>query len=216
MIVLTAPSDMPVFHYHDERHCLWSRGAPAEVKALMVRMAAVVQPMVERVKAELSDAEVICKFCAFDLAEWNKPDHSDGRRLVLKQAFRSLCKCLQQDPRQGQEEFAKALPAAIQECAKALAAAIEAFRTKRAVGPPLLPGEEEDEHISVDNRVIWGELLTANLLVGCRVLPLVIRLYLAVPLGTPDVERGLGRLSRVLTDHTGPLSGESVWALVSL
>ena len=79
-ICMEQVADMPLFHYNDKRHCLWSRGAPAEVKALMVRMAAVVQPMVERVKAELSDADVICKFCAFDLVEWNKPDLSDGRR----------------------------------------------------------------------------------------------------------------------------------------
>ena len=112
-ICMAQVADMPVFHYNDKRHCLWSHGAAAQVKDLMARMATVVQPMIDRVQAELNDADIICQFVAFNLVEWSKPDLSDARRLALRKAFRSLCKCVNQDPRVGQEEFAKALPAAI-------------------------------------------------------------------------------------------------------
>ena len=199
-ICMAQVADMPVFHYNDKRHCLWSHGAAAQVKDLMARMATVVQPMIDRVQAELNDADIICQFVAFNLVEWSKPDLSDARRLALRKAFRSLCKCVNQDPRVGQEEFAKALPAAI-----------EAFRAKRDAAQP---GEADHDASAVDNRVIWGQLLPTDLSVVCKVLPIVIRLYLAVPLGTPDVERGLGRLSSVLTDHNGPIAGDTAWALV--
>ena len=213
-ICMAQVADMPVFHYNDKRHCLWSSGAAAQVKELMARMAAVVQPMIERVKAELGDDDIICQFVAFRLAEWSKPDLRDARMLALRQAFKSLCKCVNQDPLRGHQEFAKVLPAAIEAFRVARAAARAKRDAARVQRDAAQPCEADDDTSDVDNRVIWGQLLPADLMVGCKVLPIVIRLYLAVPLGTPDVERGLGRLSSLLTDHDGPLSADSAGALV--
>ena len=196
--------DMPVFHYNDKRHCLWSHGAAAQVKESMAHMAAVVQQMLDRVKVDLADTQIVCAFQVFDLAEWRRPNLSDARMCCLRKHFRTLCRCVGMDPLVGQEEFQRVLPAAIHAFGDKCTTEQS---TKHQVEMPL-------EDTIVDNRVVWGGFLSSATLADCRVLPAVIRFYLAVLVGTPSVERGLGRLSSLLSEHCGPLSGDSAWWLL--
>ena len=61
----------------------------------------------------------------------------------------------------------------------------------------------QDNDIVVDNRLAWGEILDSECMGSRQELPRLIRLYEAVPLGTPDVERNLGKLTELVQEHSG-------------
>ena len=75
-------------------------------------------------------------------------------------------------------------------------------------------GVTEANEESVDNRDCWGDVLESPHMNSCDVMPLVIRLYQAVPLGTPDVERNLGAVTALLHEHSGANSSETVTMLL--
>ena len=58
-IAMAQVGDMPVFHYQDKTHTLWSSGAAAKVKNSYARMASVVTDLLERLDAELSNDDVV-------------------------------------------------------------------------------------------------------------------------------------------------------------
>jgi hypothetical protein len=192
-IAMAQVADMPVFHYNEKRHVLWSAGAAAQVKTTVARMASVVQALNERLDAELNDADMVCKLQAFHLEEWIKSELPTTKSKALYSHVRAIARSLGLDPIVAQTEFKDLLPAAI--------ATREQLLAKSAEG------------IVIDNREVWGELLDSPLIVSCTVLPSLIRLYEAVPLGTPDVERNLGKLTELLSEHTGG-SGETLWMVL--
>ena len=185
-----------VFHFNDKKHCLWSAGASAKVKDSMAHMAAIVEANIDRVLAELPDTDISIAMQTFNLQEWSKPDISVVRVDSLRRHFRNLCKCLDLDPSVGEREFKDALPPAI-----------SAYRDALLNLP---------HGGVVDHRVVWGGLLGATMFANLQVLPAVIRFYMAVPVGTCEVERSLGTMAAALNDHTGPLGVHVLWELVEL
>ena len=81
-----------------------------------------------------------------------------------------------------------------------------------ANGDGVVTAQERD--IVVDNREAWGEILDSPCMGSCQVLPRLIRAYQAVPLGTPDVERNLGKLTELLREHSGANNGASFHMLL--
>ena len=81
-----------------------------------------------------------------------------------------------------------------------------------ANGDGVVTAQERD--IVVDNREAWGEILDSPCMGSCQVLPRLIRTYQAVPLGTPDVERNLGKLTELLREHSGANNGASFHMLL--
>lgn len=193
-IAMQQVADMLVFYYNDKRHVLWSAGAAAKVKTSMARMAGVVKDLLQRVNVELSDSDMVSSFQVFNLAEWSNTDFSEGRTTVLLGHLRAITRSIGKDPVSVKAEFQRLLPVAL------------ANRQAKIASAP--------EGTIVDNRDVWGELLESDLIASCQVMPHVIRLYLAVPLGTPDVERNLGKLTALLAEHSGPNSGQTIWMLV--
>ncbi len=184
--------DKPVFHYNNKRHVLWSQGASANVAGIMGRMHKIVLTMIERLQAELHDEDVCTAFHVFDIRQWEK---QEGR--TMRRAFVALCNALGVDSKLGRQELAKMLPAAIaihsEECTKRKADGLSA---------------------EVDNRDVWGALLRQPTMQDCHVLPDIIRLYMAVELGTCSVERTAGLMKSRLDSHSGPLGGPTLWMLV--
>ena len=82
--------DMPVFHYQDKSHTLWSSGAAAQVKTSYARMASVVTDLLDRLDAEFSNEDVVCTLQVFDLQEWSNAGMTDARR----QGMFFICVCL--------------------------------------------------------------------------------------------------------------------------
>ena len=79
-IVMTQVADMPVFYYNEKRHMLWSSRSAADLKTSMAGMAIVVSDLLQRLDAELSDADMVCKLQVFDLLDWSKPSLSEPRK----------------------------------------------------------------------------------------------------------------------------------------
>ena len=69
----------PVFHYNDTIHMLLSYGACATANLSVARVTNVVPDLLERLDAELSGDDMVCKFPVFDLLRWNIPDISEAR-----------------------------------------------------------------------------------------------------------------------------------------
>ena len=193
-IAMQQVADMHVFYYNDKRHVLWSAGAAAKVKTSMARMAGVVKDLLQRVNVELSDSDMVSSFQVFNLAEWSNTDVSEGRTTVLLGHLRAITRSIGKDPVSVKAELQRLLPVAL------------ANRQAKIASAP--------EGTIVDNRDVWGELFESDLIASCQVMPHVIRLYLAVLLGTPDVERNLGKLDALLAEHSGPNSGQTIWMLV--
>ena len=147
----------------------------------MARMAGVVKDLLQRVNVELSDSDMVSSFQVFNLAEWSNTDLSEGRTTVLLGHLRAITRSIGKDPVSVKAEFQRLLPVAL------------ANRQAKIASAP--------EGTIVDNRDVWGELLESDLIASCQVMPHVIRLYLAVPLGTPDVERNLSKLTALLAEH---------------
>ena len=200
-IVMAQVADMPVFHYNDKRHMLWSSGAAAQVKSSCARMATVVSDLLQRLDAELSDNDMVCKFQVFDLLDWSDSGLSQARKCHLEKHLRSLTRALNKSATKACAEFSKVLPAAL---------AARELRISRLTASGVTEANEE----SVDNRDCWGDVLESPHMNSCDVMPLVIRLYQAVPLGTPDVERNLGAVTALLHEHSGANSSETVTMLL--
>ena len=79
--------------------------------------------------------------------------------------LRAITRSIGKDPVSVKAEFQRLLPVAL------------ANRQAKIASAP--------EGTIVDNRDVWGELLESDLIAYCQVMPHVIRLYLAVLLGTP-------------------------------
>ena len=121
--------------------------------------------------------------------------------------MKRLARSLQLDVKGAETEFKRLLPAAL--------AAREAKRVAgvtAANGDGVVTAQERD--IVVDNREAWGEILDSPCMGSCQVLPRLIRTYQAVPLGTPDVERNLGKLTELLREHSGANNGASFHMLL--
>ena len=205
-VAMAQVADMPVFNYNGKRHVLWSKGAATHVETNMAHMAGVVRNLIARVEAEMHDLDVLCCFEALDLPTWRQ-DLSQARKQDLLRRFRVLCRAVQLDPRQGEEQFGQLLPHALELYRQRLGKlATGTAGANTCASAPMFDPQ--------DNRSIWGELLESDLMPGKEVLQQIVRVYLAVELGTPTVERQLGTLARILQQHAGPLDGITSWMLV--
>ena len=200
-IAMAQVDDEPVFHYNDKKHVLWCSGAAAKVKTSVARMANVVSDLLERLDAELGDDDMVCKFQVFDLLDWKRPDLSEARKQRLSKHLTGLTRALGQDGEQAKREFQQVLPAAL------------ASRELKVAGLTAA-GVTADKQQTVDNRDCWGEILESKETSSMQVLPKVIRLYNAVPLGTPDVERNLGQVTALLHEHAGSNTSETITMLL--
>ena len=90
-IAMAQVNDMPVFHYQDKTHTLWSSGAAAQVKHSVARMAQVVTDLLARLNAELSNDDVVCTLQVFDLQQWSNADMTVVRRNRMCSLFAYPC-----------------------------------------------------------------------------------------------------------------------------
>ena len=134
--------------------------------------------------------------------------------------LRMLARSLQLDARRAETEFKRLLQAALaaredkkqQELEKLAKEKQRVVGVAAANGDSVVTAQEND--IVVDNRVAWGEILDSPCMGSCQDLPRLIRAYQAVPLGTPDVERNLGKLTELAHEHSGANNGATFHMLV--
>ena len=129
-IAMAQVGDMPVFHYQDKTHTLWSSGAAAKVKNSYARMASVVTDLLERLDAELSNDDVVCTLQVFDLQEWSNADMTEFRRQRMFSYLKQLARRLQLDVKGAETEFKRLLPAALAAREDKRVAAVTAAKEK--------------------------------------------------------------------------------------
>jgi len=199
-IVLAQVEHAPAFHYNDKRHLLWKTDCRKLVKDIVSRIATIVEALIERVEAELCSDDMVCKFNVFNLNEWLLPSMSEAKVHQMRAHVRALCRAIGQDASLGLAGFEALLPVAIR-----------LFRGKCRAAE-VKPEDRASFRRAIDHREIWGQLLQ-DVRPEFRVVHLLIRLYWAVPVGTPDVERGLGALTALLKTHHGSVPS-TIWSVL--
>ena len=128
---------------------------------------------------------------------------SEARTNKLYGYLRVLARSLGLDASRVKAEWKQVSPAALAARSELIAhvqtttAGLTAEAQSQDIDNPAgLTAEAQSQHI--DNRDCWNEILQSPHVSSCIVLPLLIRMYIAVPLGTPDVERNLGKLTELL------------------
>jgi hypothetical protein len=190
--------------YGSEMHFLCTRASVSAIKKKMQAMCEVVDLMLARMDADLG-SELSGDLDVFDLAGWaplgragpNGPAAS--REPIHRAKLMRLTRALKLDRRWDVGQFCTA--------ARGLVRAIQ--RT----------GEK------VDNRVAWSWLLRPCMrsdicpqLQWSDGLCLLIAFYVSMAEGTGKVERQLGRLVDILTEHEGPLAedGQTASAILEV
>ncbi len=191
--VMKQVEDQPIIYCNGRRVMLWSSGASAKVQETMARMHTVVYAMLERLDADLSEHDMATAFEVMDIASW--ADIAALRRKTLGRKVQMLMQALRFDPGLGSHEFDHAIPILLQ------------MRQERLESGGVTPAK-------IDNRTLWGNALEHIEIRRCSNLCGLIRVYLALELGTCQLERNLGRLTHVLDTHTGPIVDSTTWFLV--
>ena len=195
-MALRQAKETPTIYYQNGRVVHLYRKPPKEERqALCSSVHAVIDTMVSRLNAELPCGNLDMLFSIFDLLAWDGAlraarEGDDSKVLRIRRHAHAFCQGWQfAEPAAGAREL---------ESAASVLISTEEFRSRGV--------ESESTGKLADNRIAWATVLDPSFDRGdYRVLPHMIRIYLAAADTTGCVERGLGTLVSVLEAHSGPL-----------
>ena len=186
-------------YYVDRAFCLWPAGAERDAERAVASMSTVVSAMRERIEAELHTNSLLLQFAAFDLVTWNSGVSLLGsNRDQASQVFDMQVRRV--------KNLAHAhnlIDRAEVEAGLVNFGAIAKFLCKAH--------RKEIQQRNLDCRHAWAKVLCGRVPQSwvCMVVRRLVEWYLSVSALTGGVERNLGRLTKMLEAHQGPLSEDA-------
>ena len=202
-VAIQQAKEFGTMYYVDRAFCLWPAGAERDAERAVASMSDVVNAMRDRVEAELAMNSFLLQFSAFDLATWRS-----GVSLLAAGAA-------------NRENASQIFDMQIRRV-RALAGAHKVIDHAEvahgllnfgAIAKFLCKAHRTDiRQRTLDNRAAWAKVLCPGRVPQrwvCNVVRCLVEWYLSVCGLTGGVERNLGRLTKTLEAHQGPLSEDA-------
>ena len=202
-VAVQQAKEFGTMYYIDRAFCLWPAGAERDAERAVASMSDVVGAMRDRVEAELAMNSFLLQFSAFDLATWSSGVSLLGAGAANRQNASQVFDM--------QVRRARALAGAHKAIEHAEVA--DGLVNFGAIAKFLCKAHRaEIRQRTLDNRVAWSKVLCRGRVPQrwvCNVVRRLVEWYLSVCGLTGGVERNLGRLTKTLDAHNGPLSEDA-------
>ncbi len=188
-IAISQAMSLGTVYYMDRALNLWPQGAKAEAMEAVASMQDIVAIASDRLEAELPRTGLVIAFACFDITIWRRAA-SDHRRGNVAEAEAAVSA-----QRSRALRLARAFPGIHQPCDTA----DDLCRTARDIG------RTQGAQV-IDNRLLWGEVVARGTLPPD--LARMVYWYLSIADITGPVERDLGSLTAVWSQHVGTLDSD--------
>ena len=195
-IVVSQAMAFGTMEYGDRTVTLWPSGAREAWDAAGSQMKEIVETAMDRVEAEMPDADLVIAFSVFNLQTWRKIHRA--RRVPANRERVEQAMAVQQT-RCGRLATAMTCIADVHAVVSSFCTVAEALSRELPAGMSCEDGTASPEQF--DNRCLWSRALARGDCEG--ELPHLVSWYLSVLDNTGVVERDLGKLLSSHQAHLG-------------